>query len=187
MKHAHLRSLVVQRRLLKRFGITPARYELLLVILEAGRSIQLTKKRETRRMLQSEIWKMLGVSSVTVCKMLQALEELKLVTRRRWLTNDRRQRDVSLTWKALRLLGSVRRHLIEPGFAYSAAYEALGSPAYVGTAEFLLARFRKRLGDTGDFYYPHCDRTLYQENNHRRRPPVSLQTVLMTAGILSAA
>jgi DNA-binding Lrp family transcriptional regulator len=59
---------------------------------------------------QSDIWRQLGVSPVTVSKMLRALEKLGLVRRERSIAADRRQVYVELTRKARGLRKVNRGH-----------------------------------------------------------------------------
>jgi len=90
MKRAHQDSLRVCRRILAGTRMTPARFDLVQVLVRDaaynGRVGQ----------FQSALWKALGVSRATVSRMLGALEELGFV-RRLVMRKDRRLRWVELT------------------------------------------------------------------------------------------
>jgi DNA-binding MarR family transcriptional regulator len=92
LKRAYQAPLNTFNRRLEAVSLTCARYDLLYAL----------KGRIGR--LQSELWKALGVTRPVVCRMLKALEEMKLVRRR--VAEDRRQRFVELTPRARRLLDS---------------------------------------------------------------------------------
>src|SRR2546425_10947544 len=97
---ANLRSLAFQRRLLRQYGITPARYLMLHVIKTIGLPMG---KEGTHWLLQSQIRKSLGVCGMTVSKMVRSLARLGLVKRTRAFY-DKRQIIVELTEDALILL-----------------------------------------------------------------------------------
>ena len=82
-KRAHLRTTDISRRCVRRFGLTPARYDMLYAIM----------KCHARR--QRDLWKMFDVSRATVSRMLIALEKLGLVRRSR--TSGVPSREVELT------------------------------------------------------------------------------------------
>jgi DNA-binding MarR family transcriptional regulator len=92
LKRAYQAPLNTFNRRLQAVSLTCARYDLLYAL----------KGRIGR--LQSELWRTLGVTRPVVCRMLKALEKMKLVRRR--VAEDRRQRFVELTPRARRLLGS---------------------------------------------------------------------------------
>jgi DNA-binding MarR family transcriptional regulator len=92
LKRAYQAPLKVFNRRLGAVSLTCARYDLLYAL----------KSRIGR--LQSELWKTLGVTRPVVCRMLKALEKMKLVRRR--VAEDKRQRFVELTPRARRLLDS---------------------------------------------------------------------------------
>lgn len=166
LKRADQRSLRLQRWLLEPLGITPARYDMLFVVLKAGNHLG-----ERRCMLQSEIRRALGVTAVTVCKMLQALEKSKFVTRTREISKDKRQVLVVLTRKALKLLRRVDRRIVRPGYLWIALHTTLGMTGEaVGTLKFWLDRLRRGFSDGATFHFPWCDRTLYPRRSWRFRP-----------------
>jgi DNA-binding MarR family transcriptional regulator len=88
LKRALQRHLAVARPIAKRFDLTPSRFELLCAI------------RERRRARQADISRALGVTPVTVSRMVRRLEELGLVTRA-MAPNDRRAKLVELTPEGL--------------------------------------------------------------------------------------
>ncbi|HEX7664309.1 MAG TPA: MarR family transcriptional regulator [Polyangiaceae bacterium] len=85
-KRAHYASLRTSRGYAARFGLTPARFDMLYVVKEChGRS-------------QAWIARMLGLSGVTVSRMLRVLAALGLVERSR-SRRDRRKLTARLTRK----------------------------------------------------------------------------------------
>ncbi len=71
IKRAHLRTNEISRRCVRRFGITPARYDMLSAIASGiGRK-------------QSDLWRRFHVSRATVSRMVGALVSLGLVVRSR--------------------------------------------------------------------------------------------------------
>jgi DNA-binding MarR family transcriptional regulator len=92
LKRAYQAPLNTFNRRLRSVSLTCARYDLLHAL----------KSRLGR--LQSELWRTLGVTRPVVCRMLKALEAMKLVRRR--VAEDRRQRFVELTPRGRALLDS---------------------------------------------------------------------------------
>ncbi len=89
-KRAHLRTTEMARRCVRRFGITPARYDVLYAIF----------KGHAKR--QRDLWSMFHVSRTTVSRMVAALETLGLVERSR--PGGRASRSIYLTRKGERLV-----------------------------------------------------------------------------------
>lgn len=83
VKRAHLRTVINLGRCARRFGITPARYDLLYAIW--WHHVQ----------YQRDLWSMLDVSRATVSRMVIALEKLGLV--RRGPHRGRASRTIALT------------------------------------------------------------------------------------------
>jgi DNA-binding MarR family transcriptional regulator len=109
LKRAFHRTLAVARPMLRPFGLTPARFDMLYAI----HGIHLPDCHfATQRSLRDR----LGVSAPTISRMLKSLEELGLVTRRR-CEGDTRQRMVSLTEKGVEWLESAMRECIDSGRA----------------------------------------------------------------------
>lgn len=71
VKRAHLRTVHHLQRCVKRFGLTPARYDMMVAI-----AMRVAP-------LQRDLWRLFDVSRTTVSRMLRALEELGLVCRHR--------------------------------------------------------------------------------------------------------
>ena len=167
LKRASLVSLAQQREWLAPYGITPARYEMLFVI--AHTDAWLKKVHFCR---QSDIWRQLGVSPVTVSKMLRALEKLGFVRRERSIARDRRQVYVELTRKARGLLRKVHMRVIRPGTVFLAIYSIFVKPEHDGGkfAEYL-EFLRERFHDTATFHYPWCDLTTHPNRRKRRLGP----------------
>jgi DNA-binding MarR family transcriptional regulator len=85
LKRAHLRAMEIHKPLARMFGLTPARFDVMSVIRMMGGACW-----------QSTIAAYLGVSGVTIGRMVQALEEQGLV-RRDEDPYDRRKLVVRLT------------------------------------------------------------------------------------------
>jgi DNA-binding MarR family transcriptional regulator len=79
MKRAHLRALANARPLSVRNGMTPARYDFM-------RAVAWDRSGERH---QSMLWRTLGLSRMSVSKMVRRLIELGLVQRRRSPTDGR--------------------------------------------------------------------------------------------------
>jgi len=115
-KRAHQATLRVTRPILRAYGLTPARLDLLAVLHERELSyIQL---------FQTGVRRILGVSAPTVCRMLQALERLDLVTRAR-VPRDLRQRRVLLTDRARELLRTILDTHVRSGAMVQHVHAAL--------------------------------------------------------------
>lgn len=114
IKRVHLSLLAVQRNLLRALQITPARVDMLFVISQLGQG-------DERVMLQSDLWRALGVRRSTACRMLNALEDDGYVERGRGF-KDLRQRRVWLTAKARVLLLRVEQIAFRFRFALYLAF-----------------------------------------------------------------
>ncbi|MBC7018091.1 MarR family winged helix-turn-helix transcriptional regulator, partial [Salmonella enterica] len=93
IKRVHLRVIEIGKGMLAEFGLTPARFDMLRVVLA----------HEPHGLLQSRLRALLGVSGATVSRMLKALEELGFVTRTPF-HRDRRNLLIELTsdgWNVL--------------------------------------------------------------------------------------
>jgi DNA-binding MarR family transcriptional regulator len=76
--------------------ITAARFDLMVVVHKHYDS----EGGKARALLQSEVWRELGVTPSVVCRMMRSLEEQGLIRRRvPPRGRDRRQREVTLTEK----------------------------------------------------------------------------------------
>jgi len=113
LKRAHQSTLRVTRPMLKKMGLTAARYDLLHAL-----------KGRRDGMNQARLQRCLGVTRATVSRMLLSLEELGLVTRvpdRR----DRRCKVVTLTAPGRDRLQRAHRHLVESGWVQLAIDSAM--------------------------------------------------------------
>jgi len=144
----------VQIPMLRRVGLTPARFDVLYMLYrEPAWSCDGTRQRD--------LWKALGVSRATICKMVTLLERLGFVTRRRW-THKRVY--VAMTalgravmWRALRFL-RMRRHgplertthsiFVKKWWCEGACLEELE------TFQLYIERILDTLSDSSTHYYP---------------------------------
>ncbi|MBX3188512.1 MAG: MarR family transcriptional regulator [Labilithrix sp.] len=85
LKRAHLRVVEAMKGLVQEFHMTPARFDVMFVLRRHGGAA-----------CQSDLWKELGVSRGTICKMVKGMEEKGLVWRRPDRDNPR-LRDVIMT------------------------------------------------------------------------------------------
>ena len=102
VKHAHLALLRFGRPEAEQVGLTPARVDMLRVILDMGGG----------SLMQHELWKHLCVSRPVVSIMVRALEKLKFVTRSPWKGSF----CVKLTAKARVALRRLYYNTINQGF-----------------------------------------------------------------------
>ena len=101
-KRAHLGCERFGTRMLRGFGLTPARFDLMNVVSGFG------------GVKQSDIWRRLGVVRSAVCEMLVRLQAIGLVQRRRD-TQDRRTWVVSLTARGREVFERAYEALINSG------------------------------------------------------------------------
>ena len=149
LKRAHHATLAFARRMLKEFGITPARYDLLRIVegTFAG-SIE-----------QMNLVRILGVSAPVVSRMVKQLVELGLVEHYRY-EECPRIKVVEVTKKAVELLARIHRSVFEwdfPGFALRLAldpYDRRRPPPRQSALRGLLESVRRWFGDAaaGDPY-----------------------------------
>jgi DNA-binding MarR family transcriptional regulator len=103
VKRAYYATLNFTRPSLRGFGLTPARFDLIIALLKGG-----------HRATQSMIRRKLGVARSTVSRMLAAMEKAGLVTRERD-PRDGRERCVELTAEGWRRFRDARRDLFYSG------------------------------------------------------------------------
>ena len=140
VKKVHLRTLAVSRRLVDRFGLTPARFDLMRIV-----------ELHTEGVLQRNIQYLLGVSAPTVSRMVKSLEALGFVKRNR-LATDRRCVEVHLTEVGLYVVRDARERLVDSGLAERFALRGLGfdfdaARPDLTTLQSYLSRMRKAYGD----------------------------------------
>ena len=155
IKRAFHAILKVNRPLLARSGVTPARFDLLYAIHQSGyggTGIELA---------QSGIRRVLGVTRPTVSRMVRSLEELGLVTRHANYS-DIRTRLVRLT----KVLTRVLRKLIHGGVVERGVRRALYFPhpppsarnmdlCRIDALDATLKRIRDCFGDFATLDYPY--------------------------------
>jgi len=150
IKRVHHGGLRFGHEVTRRFGLTPARFDLLF-LLKQWRSENLL------RISQRELRTTLGVSAPTVSRMLRSLEKLALVWRGpRW----RNTREVALTTRGLALIKQAAKAIVFNGLARRFADRALrrGSKDYDfmrrDTLDELLSTMRRFFRDVATLYYP---------------------------------
>jgi len=160
MKRAFQASLRVMRRPLQPFGLTAARFDMLWCILQSD------AHDDAYPLFQSEVRKRLGVTAATVTRMMQSLEALGLVRRKRDFF-DRRQIVVSLTRDGLDRVRAAYAHFVERKAAERTIRSALGDEKPMGERPSddqaasctmdrlgeLLDRIREGFGDRADLHY----------------------------------
>ena len=151
LKRAYHGTLRVARSTLSRIGLTAARFDLLYAVGE----------RSAKRMLQSTLRRVLGVSAPTVSRMLASLEELGLIRRRRML-EDARQRWVELTDAGDACIRRASWMLIHTGQVQLAVDSALSPERWYDSdhcfylmeaLDSSLSRLREVYGDVATLYY----------------------------------
>ena len=142
-KRAHQATLRITRPILATYGLTPARLDLLQVL--HGR------ERSYIHLFQAGLRRILGVTAPTVCRMVQALERLGLVTRSR-SPLDRRQRVLHLTEHAKALLRTILEAHVESAAMAKRVHEALAARRV--KPPLSLRRELRRIEDL-------CDRVLW--------------------------
>jgi DNA-binding MarR family transcriptional regulator len=154
LKRAHHATLGLTRHVLKRMGLTAARFDMLFALKDVRIG-----------MLQSKLRRLLGVSRTTVSRMLVSLEQLGMLTRR-ISSSDRRTRDVLLTPRGRSTIVSAHRAFTRSGWAQLAVDSALGtSGAYrwyregdsiqaTALVDGILRQVRRVFGDRATLVYP---------------------------------
>ncbi|CAN5168472.1 hypothetical protein BH09MYX1_BH09MYX1_52140 [soil metagenome] len=135
MKHAHLSGLRLARRFTEPHGLTPARLDMLRVVLEAGGSI-----------LQLSMRHRLSVTKPVISVMVRSLEKLGLVTRER-CEDDRRTFVVRLTEKAKSALRDIFYVTVVLGFlklAFMGAFQTMSGVMHRHW-ELAMVRMEQRL------------------------------------------
>jgi DNA-binding MarR family transcriptional regulator len=154
LKRAFQATLKVNRPLLERHGITPARFDLLYCI----------HQRQSYTVLQSEVRKALGVARPTISRMVRSLQELGLVTRGPDCT-DRRQKPLRLSVAGKKVVRRVLRKLVRAdvvgrcvrgAFAYPKPPPSKRwTPIYlIENLDRTLEQFRRSFGDLATLAYP---------------------------------
>ncbi len=152
-KRAYYATLRVTRRLLARFGLTPARFDLLYALFRVPHHF----------CYQSDLRKALGVARSTISKMVTSLQGIGLVERLPPL-EDMRQVDVQLTPEGRRRVSRAFRSLVRTGLIDLTTDSALTPdphhwphPKACSRARRWLSRLHSRLRNTfGDFATLHA-------------------------------
>ena len=145
IKRALLRTTDISRRCVRRFGITPARYDMLYAIAHE------------RVRLQSDLWRLFDVSRSTVSRMFAALEELGLARGVRKAGTPSRL--VYLTDKGRRLLDDAYAGCHRPlclvfESLFSKTRRRLDRALQVVHVNDAIAGIAKGFGDRSRFTYP---------------------------------
>jgi len=172
LKRAHQSTLRICRPVLAKMRLTPARFDLLYALMQ---------RRDG--MFQTPLRRTLGVSGATVSRMLDALEDLGLVERRKDPI-DRRRKLVALTALGRERITGAHKDLTRSGWAQLAVDSALGAegrrtPWHHGACveemarlNDLLGAFRHAFRDTGSLDYPWYPPESYLEDRPRRYTPL---------------
>jgi len=148
VKRVHLRIVEVGKGLLRRFHLTPARFDMMRIVLVHG----------TDGVLQSRIRELLGVSATTVSRMLLSLEELGFIARHEW-EHDARQLIVTLTELGKKRVTEAMEALVERGAAERMArrgvdFDATAAVPRLRVFQRALASMRRIYGDQAAFVDP---------------------------------
>jgi len=150
--HGFLR---VTRKPLLGMGLTAARFDLLSVLVKAGRP-----DGRLSGVRQSNLRRILGVTAPVITRMLRALEGLGLVQRWRELEWDRRQIRVALTdagercisW-ARKVMQRAMRRMVYEAICFGQSRNRDARFRHMDTLESYLLALRERFGDTARLYY----------------------------------
>jgi DNA-binding MarR family transcriptional regulator len=147
IKRADQTSRALQRKLLEGFGITPARFDLLVAIASKRGCV-----------MQRDIHAMLGVRRSTAHRMILALEELGFITR---TFQHRRLIWVNLTKAGVTLTRRVRKHVIRTGMLWLTLCCALGGAQGMFELERFTTYLRMGFQDPATLAYP-----IYRESRY---------------------
>jgi DNA-binding MarR family transcriptional regulator len=147
-KRAHHTALRISLPLAAKFGLTPARFDMLYAI------------RIERRLSQAKLARALGVSGVTVSRMLRRLETLGLVRRlpRQW--PDRRTRSPRLTRlgrrRLFQMLDLLKSRLLQRTFMRASQWHSLSHDAFMAVDDLHSSIYSmvKSLGDRAALHFP---------------------------------
>ncbi len=144
LKRAHQRVLLLGQSMLRSFGLTPARFDLLYVI-----------HQRPHAPTQTELCQALGVSAATVSRMLRSLEELGIVER--FKCYDQRLKYVALSAEGIALFRDAMAYMF--GDFLSLKFQsAFGEPSvyvdlFVTKLEVHIEAIAKTFGDTATLDY----------------------------------
>jgi DNA-binding MarR family transcriptional regulator len=148
LKRAHHRGLALSRDILRGWGITPARFDMLYAISSHGGAPQ------------SELRHLLGVTAATVSRMAKSLEKLGFIHRTRD-TVDRRRLIVTLTDLGAHIFDRAECHAVISGGVELVLTCGIALEWYASAAideliafEDTLRGFRYSFSDTAYLCYP---------------------------------
>jgi DNA-binding MarR family transcriptional regulator len=149
-KRAHYAALAVSRPFATKFGLTPARFDLICAALKLRASA-----------FQANIARSLGVSEVTVSRMVRRMEECGLIRRER-IDHDSKKWRIRLAKEGRRrfylVLRRLQRRHLHRVFLHVARSFFSGDEMQVSiqlSDEALAWRsFARRLGDVSTFHHP---------------------------------
>jgi DNA-binding MarR family transcriptional regulator len=149
LKRAHHRVVAFGRSVLRRFGLTPARFDLLYVVYVRWEF----RKRVYDAPAQTDLCRALGVTAATVSRMVGRLEKLGIVTRF-GSRIDRRTKQVALTREGLELLREAVDAIFEGEILERAYRRALRARRFtVAKLKETVEKIAKAFGDTSTLSY----------------------------------
>jgi DNA-binding MarR family transcriptional regulator len=147
LKRAHHRVLAFGKSVLRKFGLTPARFDLLFVVYARWEF----RKRVYDAPAQTDLCRALGVTAATVSRMVGRLEKLGIVTRFGSRV-DRRTKQVALTEEGLELFRDAVDEILGEDVVARAYRRALREPSPAELTD-CVKRLAKAFGDTSTFGY----------------------------------
>jgi len=155
VKRVHLRVVEISKRLVREFGLTPARFDLLRVV----------DAHDPHPVLQSKICTLLGVSAATVSRMLISLEKLGFIERKK-SSVDGRNLLVSLTVDGFNRLDGAIVAVISSRVAEfiarrGVAFESKLAVSRLRALQKHLNSMRRIYGDDSPFVHPWRDDDLF--------------------------
>jgi DNA-binding MarR family transcriptional regulator len=148
VKRVHLRIVEVSKCLVRRFGLTPARFDMMRIVL----------LHSPGGVAQKKIRALLGVSAATVSRMLVSLEKLAFVERKEW-HHDARNLIVTLTDLGKTRVTDAMSALVDSGVAERMArrgvdFEPKAAVPWLRVLQRALASMRRIYGDDAAFVDP---------------------------------
>jgi DNA-binding MarR family transcriptional regulator len=148
IKRVHLRVVEECKGLVARFGLTPARFDMMRVIFLHG----------SDGLTQMKIRKVLGVSGATVSRMLKSLEQCGFVRRRPYV-RDKRHIIVTITELGQARVEDAMTDLIDSGYAEDMARRGVdvdpeGAVPRLRVLQRALSFMRRTYNDASAFVDP---------------------------------
>ncbi len=153
LKRAHHRLIAFGKRVLRKFALTPARFDLLYIVYKRWTF----QKRLYDAPAQTDLCRVLGVTAATVSRMVRSLEDLGIVRRFRNPV-DRRTKQVTLTEEGLQLFREASDHVFETPIVDVAHQRAFGPPSEPTVLAVIRAKkdvqtIARAFGDTSTLSY----------------------------------